>query len=262
MDIGLILYFIIIIVLIILVFKMIKKIVFAIITSVIIVLLSLVAIAGLVYIDVQNLAQTEDATINVVYMLNDEFHTGVTFPFSTDEELEISDVNTLTSQQFESNLNSDKDVFTILIHSDVFDIIDERTISIQELLGDESISVMTSEDIGLPVSSVRAVLDSPNPREEFSSIILRELDLGEELEDLARPLLESALDEIEMQQGMDIHSVSFALLLNELVQDDRNLVDVFVEFQNDNIEVLPSRISFTILKYLPVGIVKNFIEGD
>ena len=262
MDIGLILYFIIIIVLIVLVFKIIKKIVFAVITSVIIVLLSLVAVAGLVYIDVQSLTQTEDAVINVAYMLNDEFHTGVSFPFSTEDELEVSDVQTLTSENFNAGLNSNEEVFTILITSDVFDIIDERTISIQELLGDESISVMASEDIGIPVSSVRAVLDSPNPREEFTTIILQELDLGEELEDLARPLLESALDEIEMQQGMDIHSVSFALLLNELVQDDRNLVDVFIEFQNDNIQILPSRISFTILKYLPVGIVKNFIEGD
>ena len=262
MDIGLILYFIIIIVLIVLVFKMIKKIVFAIITSVIIVLLSLVAIAGLVYLDVQDLTQTEDATINVAYMLNDEFHTGITFPFSTEEELEISDVNTLTSQQFESNINSDEEVFTILIYRDVFDIIEDRTISINELLGDDSISVMTSDDIGIPVSSVRTVLDSPNPREELTSILLESLELGSELEEMARPLIQSALDEVETQQGLDLHSISLGLLLNELVQDDSNLVDIFVEFQNDNIEILPSRISFTLLKYLPVGIVKNFIEGD
>ncbi|MCH8519326.1 MAG: hypothetical protein LAT82_01060 [Nanoarchaeota archaeon] len=262
MDIGLILYFIIIIVLIILVFKMIKKIIFAIITSVIIVLLSLVAIAGLVYLDVQDLTQTENATINVVYMLNDEFHTGITFPFSAEEELEISEVNTLSSQEFESNLNSNEEIFTILVHSNVFDIIENRTISINELLGDESISMMTSDDIGLPVSSIRVVLDSPNPKEELTSILLESLDLGEELEEMARPLLESALDEIELEQGLDLHSISFGLLLNELVQDDRNLIDVFIEFQNENIEVLPSRISFTLLKYIPVGIVKNFIDGN
>ncbi|MFT4244007.1 MAG: hypothetical protein ACMXYB_00950 [Candidatus Woesearchaeota archaeon] len=241
---------------------MIKKIVFAVITSVIIVLLSLVGVAGLVYLDVQSLTQTEDAVINVAYMLDDEFHTGVTFPFSTEDELEVSDVKTLTLENFNEGLSSNEEVFTILIKSDLFDIIDERIISIQELLGDDSVSTMTSEDIGIPVFNVRAILNSPNPREEFASTILQELDLGDELEEMARPLLQSALDEIEMQQGMDIQSISFALLLNELVQDDRNLINIFIEFQNDNIQILPNRISFTILKFIPAGFVKNFIEGD
>ena len=263
MDIMLLLYIIIVIALIVVVFKLIKKILFAIIASVFIVVISVVGIGVLVYMDIQSIAQIEDATINVAYLQNGEFHTGISFPFSQEDELNPFDVTTLSLEEFNREVdNPSENTFTITIESEVFSIIEDEVISFSDLIGDTGGIDIGLDEVGLRVEDLQLVLDSSNPQEEFTQIILRELDLGAELESIAEPLLVDALIEIEEIQGMDLQSLTFSLLLNELVQDESNVVSLISEFQDGNIEVFPNKLSFTLVRYLPISFVQNLITSD
>ncbi len=262
MDIALLIYLIVLIVLVVLIFKFIKKIMWAIVTTIVVFLLSLVCVAGLVYLDYSELSQIENATINVAYIKDDSFHTGLSFPVDSEEGVDINELDVLSENQYDYLLDEKTDSeFTISVDSSVFDVLENETISLNELLSDYEVAEFIQEDITLRAKDVKMVLDSPNPSEEFTDLFLRELELGDELTELIRPQVKLAIEELEDQQGIDLHSICFGLLLNELTTKEQYIIDTVVAYQDSQIDVHPNKLSFTLLKYVPVTFVKNQIEG-
>ena len=263
MDLGLLLYFAIVVGIIVLVFMFIKKIIWAIITAVLVFILALVGIAGLVYLDYQELSELENATIHLAYMQDDDFHTGLSFPVSKEDGVDVEELQTLNSLDYEKLLDEKNDAeFTLSIQSEVFDSIANETIELNDLLEEQGFSDYVGSQISIKVEDVQMILDSPNPKEEFITVLFKEMQLGSALEELARPLVRSAIDALEEEQGVDIHSLCFGLLLQELFENEENIVDVIIAYQNGDIEVHPGKLSFTMLKYVPISIINDAITGD
>lgn len=263
MDITLIIYIVIVIALIVLAFKFIKKILFAVITSVIIVLLSIVGVAGLVYLDYQSLTQIDDATINVAYLQGEEYVTGISFPVSVNEELDPSQVETLSLNEYESELDSSPDNrFTISVDESVFSIIEDETISLNELLSQQGAGDILDQELELEASKVIEIINSQNPKEELTDTLLESLNISSTLEATAKPLMISSIEELENSQNLDVQSIALSLLLNELMQKESNIVAVVMEYQDGNIDIHPNKLSFTLLKYVPISIIRDSIVNS
>lgn len=262
MNLILIIYIILVIVLIVLAFKFMKKIVYAVMTSIVIVLISVVILGGLVYLDFQSLTQIEDATLNIVYLEGDEFLTGISFPVSTQEQgVDVSDIAIYSQDEYNSDQSLADDTFIIKLRESAFKNLENESVSLNDVIQDESLTQFIDEEITIPVSSLQQVLESQNPHDEISSIILNELGIGPALQEGARPLLVDAIEEFEQSQGLGIREASFGLLLQKLSEDESNYMQLIRLFQDGEIEVEPNKLSFTILRYLPLSFVESMISN-
>lgn len=263
MDITLIIYFIIVIALIVLAFKFIKKIIFAVLTSIMIVLISIAGVGVLVYLDYQSLSKMDNATINVAYLSEDEYVTGVSFPISADEELDPSQVQLLTFEEYEEEINSNSDnTFTLSVDESVFSIIQDEIVSLNDLMAEQGMNDLFEQDLEIEVSILMRILDSQTPREDLAGVVLESINLGPTLEDAAKPILLASIEELEESQNLDVKSIAFSLLLDELVQKESNIVAVVMEYQDGNIEVHPNKLSFRLLRYVPISIIRDMITNN
>lgn len=262
MDVGLIIYFAIVVVLIVLAFKFIKKIIFAVITSIMILSISVLGIVGLVFLDFQSLTQMEDATINVAYLQDEEYSTGVVLPINSNQEVEISEVNTLDQEQYQQELDStSKNTFTITFNESVFSIIEDGSISLNDLLADQA-SSFSNQDLEIEVEELIEILNSNSAKEDLAQILLDRINISPEMEDLARPSVLNSLEGLETSRGLDIDSIALLILLNEFTQKESNIIAVFMQYQDGNIEIHPNKFSFTLLKYIPVSLVRDSIMNS
>ncbi|MFP4402363.1 MAG: hypothetical protein ACLFPL_03970 [Candidatus Nanoarchaeia archaeon] len=259
MDITLIIYIILVLVLIVLAFKFIKKIVLAIVASVFIVLLSIAILGGLIYLDVQSLTQIEDATLNVVYLEGEEeFTTGISIPISAQEEgIDVSAIESFTQSDYESSEDLADDTFTITLKGSAFERIQDEEVSLSDVVQDESFSEVIQDELAIPVELLQQVVESPNPQEEISDVILEELSLGPVLQEGARPLLVEAIERVEEEQGLNVQEISFGLMLQKLSEDERNYLYLIRLFQDGEIEVQPNKLSFRIFRYVPLSFIES-----
>ena len=259
MDINLIIYIIVLIVLIILVFKFIKKVIVAVITSFVVIVLSFVCVGTLIYLDYSELSNLDDATIELAYIKDGSFHAGIVLPVSKEDGIDREGVAALSEEEY-SSTNKGENTFTISIDENVFDILKDEKVELNEFLDSYGFADYIEQDISINTNDLKGVLDSSDPNDEFIKLVLKELNLDDFLSQIVQDGFDRVVGDLESSGQLDVHSLSLVLLLMQLT-DEEYIVELIISYQEDDIEVSPSKLSFQILKYMPISLFKDQINS-
>lgn len=266
MDMGIILYLIVLIVLIVLIFKFIKKIIWAIVTSVLLVVLTLACIGGLVYLDYKALSELDNAQITVAYLDDENYITGMSIPVSKNEEINPQDLVSVSESEYDAMLKVKKDnEFTISIDKQALSFVENETIDLTELLasqGGDDFASFLEGPIEIKVRDLLNMVESENPSQEVVNILVNELDVPEALASLVQPLIEEAVSSFEEEMGLELKTILFALAMQGISEDETNIVDIVVAYQDGDITVHPNKFSFRLVKYVPVSFVQDMVLGS
>lgn len=248
-----------------LIFKFIKKLVFAILATVLLFGLIFGGILGLAYLDFKQLSEKQDFDVHIFYGLPEDLEFGLTIPVKN-QEIDINSVQSYDISTFTEEILEDKktDDFYVFVSKEFYDekiLIEDASFSLlgsEELvLGSEGVEV----DATLNAKEVRVILESNSPTEEFVRVLIDnnpEFGLLTEfgLEDVVIGEIDRQLEERNIDAKEAIFISTFASAMEE---DESVAIDILRGYQDDEIIVHPGRLTFSLVKAAPLGLVDNIL---
>ena len=248
-----------------LIFKFIKKIVFAVFSFIFLIILIIGGIFGLVYLDINNLANTQDFDINLVYGNSENAQFGIVIPFENHtpniENVTSYNVDLLTNV----DLNNVEPNFYIFMSKDLFDslLVDDSS---YYLIGTEDLEYSGfSINASLTKDQVKNLLSSSSAIDMYVDIIYAQNDFPEIGDISAKPLIKAKIEEELGKYNLDFKEALFVSILASNLQNDNTpgVVLKLVEgFKSNELEVYEERFTFKLVKLIPTSIIMNLVDGN
>ena len=258
MDLTLIIGILLFIVVVYLIFKFVKKVIFAVLSVFILIVLIIAGVGGLAYLDFKSLSAQEDFVVSVVYAEGENLLYGVQIPFeNTKPNVEqvsgINNINTIDTEE----VSKDSGEFLIVIDDTLFrELIAGKTFSFKEALPEGQ---MEQYNVTLTDEEVLRVMDSESPDDELIEIIFEKANIPSFLIESAKPTAKAVLASVLEEINMTTKEALFALVLNELMQDQESVIPLLEGFKGEGLEIYPERITFDLLKYIPTSVIEEQI---
>jgi len=206
-----------------LIFKFIKKIVFAVFSFVFLIILIIGGIFGLVYLDINNLANTQDFDINLIYGNSEDAQFGIAVPF------ENQTPNIENVKSYSVDLLSDVDLddvepnFYVFISKDLFSslLVDDSS---YYLIGTEELEYSGfSIDASLTKDQVQDLLSSNSALDLYVDIIYAQNDLPEIGDISVKPLVKVMIEDELEKYNLEFEEALFVSIFAANLQNDNTL---------------------------------------
>jgi hypothetical protein len=262
MELSLILLIIGFLVVVFLIFKFIKKLVVAIVSVIFVFLLLVGAVVGLVYLDLNNLMENENYDIHVVYSKDNTNLLGVKVPIQN-KSLNIDNIKSISQYNLD-NLNTDelekedKKFVVIIPNSSFVKLTANQTYDISEMgIGTSQMDDFTFELTG---KEVVKIIESQDSMDMFITILFEKNNIDDVAADLLKPTVEAALEGEFDKREISLKEVLFLYSASKSLESQKKLVILFEDYKDKEIEVYPDRLTFKVLKLLPIDILKDYFE--
>ena len=126
----------------------------------------------------------------------------------------------------------------------------------------ESLDLPTEISFELTKTEVLDLIESKNALDELSNKLLSESNVDKALIDLLKPELLSGLEDGLSEFGVSVNeAIFFDFLMSAVDKNEIDYLEVLTSYKNDNIEIYPNRLTFSLVKMLPSSFVQTQIES-
>lgn len=260
MDISLILLILGFLIVTYLIFKFIKKVVLAILTFVILIILIIGGVFGLVALDINNLASQNNFNVNLIYGSLDSPMFGLTIPIVNksvvEENVSGFDIKSINGKA----VRGSKEDFYVFIHKNVFNSILSDNDSYY-LIGTKGLKIMSFKvETKLSKSEVLNIINSSSPIDSYVNVIYSENKFPEVAGVSAKSLIKKELEAKLKERNLNLEQALFISVLDDL-KDNPNVALEFIKgFKNGSVEIYPDRLTFKLVKFLPISTIMNYFQ--
>ncbi len=237
------------------IFKLIKKVVFAIIAVVLLVVLVFGGVAGLVYIDMKNLADKTDYDVNFLLEEEDDYSLGFGFPVR-EGEFELLNVYGLSQDDISKidvdEISKSDNLFIVSINRDFLESLTPDKYPVDSFISPEE-----NKDYNLTFTNGE-VLSLMNSKSQISDVI----DIVLEKDDVESESLSTKIEEHLLEKDIDVGTAIFSVVLSDIFSDESNSLDLITGYKEGEINIYPDRISFKLIKWLPTKTIQSFLEDN
>jgi hypothetical protein len=261
MELSLLLIAIGVILAIILIVKFIKKLVFTIISIFFVIILGVVAVAGLVYLDINQLQSQENFNVKLIIAEENTLLYGIQIPFENRQPVQekVTGLSDEISSLDPKRLTKDDAEFDIIIEKDFFEtLVKGKTISFNEILQNEAFK---DYDLTFTGEEILVILDSSDPKGEFLNTIFNKVDLPDFLLEAAKPIAEEVIDSELSKQKLTLKEMLFSLTLVQVAKDSSETLSLIQGFKDEDIKVYPERLTFSLVRAIPAETIMEQINS-
>ena len=251
------------IVLVFLIFKFIKKAIFAVIAIVAILVLIFGGTIGLVYLDMNNLANSKDYDVQVVLEKDGEYILGASLPVKN-KDIDIENLEGITRTQVSkinvSKITDDDNLFVIEIEQE---FLEEIMVEEYRFEGIDLPDEMADYDISLTKQEILELMDEGSTPEEMIDIILSKNNLNSADENVFRELLVLQVENYLKERNMNFRTAVFVVALTGSLDSEVNILKIIQGYKEEGkVEIYPDRLTFSLVRMLPASTIMGFLGMD
>jgi len=250
-----------VLVLIYLAFKFIKKVILLVLSIVIIIVLMFASVFGLVYYDFKQLSEQKDISINLVYTKSDEAQFGVSILMkegNVDKE-SLSSISKTDLKSFEKKVpDSDSGTYVVYMSDSMFDsLVEGEVFSVSDFLSDKTYS---KYNLDLTGKDVKKIIDSKDSTNTLVKTLFKKNNMTSAEAQLIEPIIKEQITSSLEKQNLGLKEALFLLVIQKSVTDQNKVLDLVEGYKDETITIEPERLTFSLIKWLPSGIIQSFLE--
>lgn len=250
-----------------LVFKFIKKLVMAIITAILVVGLIFGGVLGLAFFDLKSLSEQTQFDVDLVYVEDDSYLTGISFPIK-DSELVMEEVSKVSKSDFEAydldDIDKDDNRFVVTVEKEFYGtLLTKETYELSDFIGESEVETISDYELSLSKSQLLDLIESKTASEDLIGILLSQNEIPAIMEELAEKTLASLLDTSLETMGVGLNEALFAGLFKVAIEGDSSNVLTLIEgYKDGEMNVYPDRFSFSLIRMLPAGFLASKLDDS
>ena len=265
MEIGLLLLIVGFIVVAYLIFKFIKKVVFAVITVVLLFCIVVGAVVGLVYMDFKHLTGNQSYDVQVVYSLKDDYKFGIEIPVenSTPDMENMKSVSEFNLNSIDvDEISTDDNVFVVVINDETFSkLLVKDEYSLEGVEGFDS-SKLEGINLSLSKEEVLAIVNSDDGAKTLVNLLFVKNKIEGPAYDMLAPIVEEEIEKSLSEAGLSLNEALFLFVIYEGAVTQDGVMVLFEDFKNKDVEIYPERLSFKVLRMLPIDTINGFFSDS
>lgn len=245
-----------------LIFKLIKRVVVAFFSVFLIFVLLVCGIFGVIYYDLNNLSSSSELSFNLVYEKDDSYLFGLNLPFKN-SNLVFENVSSLDEDFVEnlnvSNLKNNKNDFVVVLEKKAFEEILEKSYDFSDFVY-LNFTKVKEYDFKFSSFEVVEILESRNSEDIFLEILLDNNQIEGFQRNLLKSYFKKRFEIIEEENNLKFREMIFGFVLKSSFENKDSILSYLENFDEDRINIYPTRLSFKLLKIIPTSTLKSFIE--
>lgn len=248
-----------------LIIKFIKKVVVAVVSILLLFVLLVGSVVGLVVLDLNQLMENKSYDLQVVYSQDSEYSLGIEIPV---ENKEPAFENISSMSEFNLNnlnvedISKDDNIIVIVVTDDTFEkLIIKDSYDLSKIQGIDA-AKLDGVNLNLTKSEVLSIVNSNDGIKTLIDILFLNNDIKGPAAEILSPAIESEIRNGLKDAGISFREAMFVYVIGDSVESNEGVVTLLSDYKGDGVDVYPDRLSFKVLRMLPVDTVKGWFFED
>jgi len=222
-------------------------------------------VISIAYFDVKALAEQTDYNLNLVYVDEGNYLTGINLPVKN-SELVLENISKFSKSDFEAvdldELDKEDNTFVIMVEKEFYmSILTKDTYTLSDFVQNEDFSELGDYDLSLTKDELLNLIESESATSDLVDILISKNEIPEILQGMAKTTLTTLIDSGLSELGLGLNEVIFAGLLTDAIKDSSNILTLIEGYKEGEVSIYPDRFSFSLIRMLPAGFLASKLES-